>query len=139
MWRHNPDSTSFFSSTQCLRLFRSRPRESPKGPSIRINTECKAMSSASNIYSADPALPVLADGLLRQPKPTETDTTSHNPKPRYNWDLKDDWLRGVRSSKQAVFRSGVVLGFSRLQGRSNESNEYIAQVSLTPPPKVPSS
>ncbi|KAJ5341167.1 hypothetical protein N7541_010291 [Penicillium brevicompactum] len=86
------------------------------------------MSSAVNIYSADPAFPVLADGLLGQSKPTENDTTSHNPTSRNNWSLKDDWLSGLKSSNRAVFRSGAVLGFSRLQGRSNESNEYIAQI-----------
>ncbi|KAJ5326901.1 hypothetical protein MYU51_001465 [Penicillium brevicompactum] len=86
------------------------------------------MSSAVNIYSADPAFPVLADGLLGQSKPAENDTTSHNPTSRNNWSLKDDWLSGLKSSNRAVFRSGAVLGFSRLQGRSNESNEYIAQI-----------
>ncbi|KAJ5514060.1 hypothetical protein N7463_003612 [Penicillium fimorum] len=86
------------------------------------------MASAPNIYSAEPAFPILADSLL-QPESTENaaapsnETTAKN-----NWNLKNDWKQGIQSSKEAVFRAGVVLGFSRLQMKSNESNEYIGQI-----------
>ncbi|CAG8008549.1 unnamed protein product [Penicillium salamii] len=86
------------------------------------------MSSAPNVYFAEPALPVLADGLLQHSETTETGTAPYNVHPKSDWDLKADWSKGIQSSGQGVFRNGVVLAFSRLQGRSDESNEYIAQI-----------
>ena len=90
------------------------------------------MSAASNIYLADPALPVLADALLRQTETADIYPISNNAPPKSNWNLQDDWTKGFQSSDQGIFRPGAVLAFSRLQGRSDESNEYIAQVRLIP-------
>lgn len=89
------------------------------------------MSSASNVYSAQPAVPVLADTLLGESESTGTGDPQDR-EPNSDWSLKEDWLRGIQSTKKAVFRNGVVLGFSRLRMRSMESNDYITQVSLTP-------
>lgn len=89
------------------------------------------MSSAPSVYSAQPAVPILANTLLRESEPTGT-ADSHDTEPSSDWNLKEDWLRGIQSSKEAIFRNGVVLGFSRLRMRSMESNDYITQVSLTP-------
>ncbi|CAG7917542.1 unnamed protein product [Penicillium olsonii] len=86
------------------------------------------MSAASNIYLADPALPVLADALLRQTETADTYPVSNNSSPKSSWNLQDDWTKGFQSSGQGIFRPGTVLAFSRLQGRSDESNEYIAQI-----------
>lgn len=87
------------------------------------------MASAPNVYSAEPAFPVLAHSLLRRSESTQNaappsdETTAKN-----DWNLKNDWKQGIQSSKEAAFRYGVVLGFSRLRMRSNESYEYIGQV-----------
>lgn len=87
------------------------------------------MASAPNIYSAEPALPVLADSLLRRSESTENAAPPTNQTTAKNdWNLKDYWKQGIQSSKEAVFRCGVVLGFSRMRMRSNESYEYIGQV-----------
>ncbi|KAJ6138491.1 hypothetical protein N7471_004977 [Penicillium samsonianum] len=87
------------------------------------------MASAQNVYSAEPAFPVLADSLLRQSELTENAAAPSNERTAKNdWNLKTDWKKGIQSSKEAVFRCGVVLGFSRLRMRSNESNEYIGQI-----------
>jgi hypothetical protein len=85
------------------------------------------MASAPNIYSAEPAFPVLADSLLRQTESTEN-AAPHSNDTKNDWNLKNDWKQGIQSSDEAVFRCGVVLGFSRLRMRSSESNEYIGQV-----------
>ncbi|CAG8887948.1 unnamed protein product [Penicillium egyptiacum] len=96
------------------------------------------MASAPNAYSAEPAFPVLADSLLRQPESKENAAApsnetnaaapSNGTTAKKDWNLKNDWKQGIQSSKEAVFRCGVVLGFSRLRMRSNESNEYIGQI-----------
>ena len=92
------------------------------------------MDYAPNVYSADPAFPVLADSLLQQAEsrteasaPLSYDTT-HNS----DWSLHEDWKKGIQSTREVIFRCGVVLGFSRLRMRSRESNEYIGQVRITP-------
>ncbi|KAF4760408.1 hypothetical protein HAV15_005626 [Penicillium sp. str.  len=87
------------------------------------------MAIAPNIYSAEPAFPVLADSLLRRSESTENAAPpSDETAAKNDWNLKNDWKQGIQSSKEAVFRCGVVLGFSRLRMRSNESYEYIGQI-----------
>lgn len=87
------------------------------------------MANAPNIYSAEPAFPVLADSLLQRSESTENAAPPSNETTAKNdWNLKNDWKQGIRSSKEAIFRCGVVVGFSRLRMRSNESYEYIGQV-----------
>jgi hypothetical protein len=85
------------------------------------------MASAPNVYSAEPAFPVLADSLLR-PTSTENAAPSNEKTAKNDWNLNNNWKEGIQSSKESVFRCGVVLGFSGLRMRSNESNEYIGQV-----------
>ncbi|KAJ9487771.1 hypothetical protein VN97_g5530 [Penicillium thymicola] len=88
-----------------------------------------AMANAPNIYSAEPAFPVLADSLLQRSESTENAAPPSNETTAKNdWNLKNDWKQGIQSSKEAVFRCGIVLGFSRLRLRSNESYEYIGQI-----------
>jgi hypothetical protein len=90
------------------------------------------MASAQNIYSADPAFPVLADSLLRQSESkTEESALPHDTTHNSDWGLNEDWKKGIQPAREAVFRCGVVLGFSRLRTRSRESDEYIGQVRLT--------
>ncbi|KAJ5960466.1 uncharacterized protein N7479_007616 [Penicillium vulpinum] len=87
------------------------------------------MANKLNVYSAEPALPVLADSLLRPSGPTEnTAPRSNQTTAKNDWNLKNDWKQGIQSSQEAVFRCGVILGFSRLRMRSSESNEYIGQI-----------
>ncbi|KAJ5384463.1 hypothetical protein N7517_002374 [Penicillium concentricum] len=85
------------------------------------------MASAPNVYSAEPAFPILADSLLlpesRENAAPPNETTAKN-----SWNLKNDWKQGIQSSKEGVFRCGVVLGFSRLQMKRNDSNEYLGQI-----------
>lgn len=87
------------------------------------------MATAPNVYSAEPAHPVLASSLLTQPKPRTNDTTRsvHETTEIDDWNLKDDWDAGIQSSA-GTFRCGTVIGFSRLRNRSKENDEYIAQV-----------
>ncbi|KAJ5130530.1 uncharacterized protein N7515_006569 [Penicillium bovifimosum] len=75
-----------------------------------------------------PAFPILADSLLPPPIPMEKAASSPGQASKSDWSLKNDWVRGIQSSKESIFRCGVVLGFSRLRMRSKESNEYIGQV-----------
>lgn len=87
------------------------------------------MATAPNVYSAEPAYPVLASSLLAQPESRTTDaarsaldTTDTN-----DWSLKEDWNAGIQTSA-GTFRCGTVIGFSRLRNRSKDNDEYIAQV-----------
>lgn len=87
------------------------------------------MATAPNVYSAEPAFPVLADSLLRRSESTEDAAPPANGTTAKNdWNLKNDWKQGIQPPKETVFRCGVVLGFSRLRMKSNESYEYIGQV-----------
>jgi hypothetical protein len=98
------------------------------------------MSSTPNVYSAEPALPVLADSLLRQSSSSTNDPTpqSNTLAANSDWNLKDDWKKGIQRDNKSVFRCGAVLGFSRLRGRSDETHEYIGEVrELHPPPSKP--
>ena len=91
------------------------------------------MASASNIYAADPAFPTLAHTLL-----TDTDSkvedAEHASSDAVNddWNLQEDWNAGIQS-KSKIFRSGTVIGFSRLRMNSHDSNEYIGQVQSLKP------
>lgn len=92
------------------------------------------MASSPNVYSANPAFPVLADSLLPKSKSrTEESTLSHATTQKSDWSLSKDWKKGIQQSQEAIFRCGVVLGFSRLRMRSSESNEYVSQVRIAPP------
>ncbi|KAG0159455.1 hypothetical protein PDIDSM_6977 [Penicillium digitatum] len=86
------------------------------------------MASARNVYSAEPAFPILADSLLRQSELTENAALPYETSAKNDWNLKNEWKHGIQFHNHAVFRGGVVLGFSRLRTRSNESNEYIGQI-----------
>jgi hypothetical protein len=91
------------------------------------------MACAQNVYSAEPAFPVLADSLLRQPDSRpEGSALSYDTTHPSNWSLKEDWTTGIQTTRESVFRCGTVLGFSRLRTRSRESDEYIGQVRMTP-------
>ncbi|KAJ6011285.1 hypothetical protein N7451_002697 [Penicillium sp. IBT 35674x] len=83
----------------------------------------------SNVYSAEPAHPVLAHALLSEPAPTATNNEQPTQRPTTNdWNLKDDWAAGIQSSSDAIFRCGTVIGFSRLRTRSSDNDEYIGQI-----------
>ncbi|KAJ5293842.1 hypothetical protein N7508_008663 [Penicillium antarcticum] len=88
------------------------------------------MTSNTSVYAAEPALPVLADSLLHQ-----SESSTKEPAPQANipaanndWNLRDDWKRGIQKDNKSVFRCGTVLGFSRLRGRSDETHEYIGEI-----------
>lgn len=89
------------------------------------------MASTPNVYSSEPVFPVLADSLLLQSESTAKSAPPNETTTRSNWSLEQDWKQGIQVSKDALFRCGIVLGFSRLRMRSKESNEYIGQVLLT--------
>ncbi|KAJ5540000.1 hypothetical protein N7513_008332 [Penicillium frequentans] len=83
----------------------------------------------STVYSAEPAHPVLAQFLLGEPGPTATYNEQPTQRSATNdWNLKDDWVAGMQSSSDAIFRCGTVIGFSRLRTRSSDNDEYIGQI-----------
>lgn len=99
------------------------------------------MSSARNVYSAEPALPILAHSLLSQavPEPgnqslqagTEPTSPQVTGIPLDTWNLKHDIHRGIRSSGSTVFQCGRVIGFSRLRKKGeDDDSRRITQVSL---------
>ncbi|KAJ5577578.1 uncharacterized protein N7459_006542 [Penicillium hispanicum] len=85
------------------------------------------MAAAPNIYTAEPAYPVLAHSLLaqREPRRPVYDTAIID-----DWNLQHDWDAGIQSSQTTLFHCGSVIGFSRLRTRSNDSDEYVGQVSI---------
>ncbi|KAL4810331.1 hypothetical protein BDV18DRAFT_156700 [Aspergillus unguis] len=82
---------------------------------------------------AQPAEPTLAHSLLLEPssRPSGVTTESVFASSDQNldressnaWDLKVDIENGLHSTESDVFRSGTVIGFSRLRGKSPEDNE----------------
>lgn len=89
------------------------------------------MASVHSIYAADPAYPILACSLLTEPESIAKNyeyVSSREVNPE-DWSLQTDWTAGLQSAKTNVFHSGKVIGFSRLRNKSNDSNEYITQVS----------
>ncbi|PYI10426.1 hypothetical protein BO78DRAFT_426690 [Aspergillus sclerotiicarbonarius CBS 121057] len=83
---------------------------------------------------AEPVMPILAHTLLShghsaaeipESEPSQPHTATRN------WNLSDDVGKGLRSSPDGVFRSGTVIGFSRLrdiQKEDSEDDEYIGQL-----------
>jgi hypothetical protein len=86
----------------------------------------------SNVYSAEPAHPVLAQSLLSEPGPTATNEQPTRGSTTNDWNLIDDWTAGIQSSSDGIFRCGTIIGFSRLRTRSSDNDEYIGQVSNPP-------
>lgn len=84
------------------------------------------MAAAPNVYSAEPAYPILASSLLTQSESGTTNTARFEKDPNA-WSLKEDWELGIQTST-GIFRCGAVIGFSRLRNRSKNNDEYIAQV-----------
>lgn len=115
----------------------SRPSiVSPTGPAphllpinrVAVTFIFTKMASALNVYTSEPADLVLAHTLLKsKPKtePSRFSTASDS-----EWNLQEDWDAGIRVSNTGIFRSGTVIGFSRLRTRSRDSDEYIGQVGL---------
>ncbi|KAJ5601745.1 hypothetical protein N7510_011279 [Penicillium lagena] len=77
--------------------------------------------ATSNFYSAEPALPVLADTLL-SPSPTPKPPQSKN-----SWSLQHDLENGIHPNS-SILRPGVIIGFSRIRAKSPENDEYIGQI-----------
>ncbi|KAJ5290125.1 carboxypeptidase Y [Penicillium atrosanguineum] len=86
------------------------------------------MTTARNVYSTEPAYPVLASSLLAQSELGTAHTThSVHETETTDWNLKEDWDIGIQNSP-SIFRCGAVIGFSRLRTRSKDNDEYIAQM-----------
>ena len=85
------------------------------------------MAAAPNVYTAEPAHPVLAYSLLTQQghRRPGHDTAEANA-----WKLQNDWESGIQTSGSSVFRCGSVVGFSRLRTRINDNGEYVGQVRI---------
>lgn len=81
------------------------------------------MASTSSPYSPAPAFPVLAYSLLPQSYQCHGNILR-------TWDLKDDFHKAFSNSTDSIFRSGTVIGFSKLrnQSKENDDNEFIGQV-----------
>lgn len=85
---------------------------------------------ASNVYSTEPAHPVLAHFLLSQREPApriHASKAAQNPKAK-DWKLDDEWNAGIKRGNSGIFRCGSVVGFSRFRIKSSDSDEYIGQV-----------
>ncbi|KAJ5239518.1 hypothetical protein N7468_004137, partial [Penicillium chermesinum] len=83
--------------------------------------------ATSNVYTTEPAHPVLAFSQLQEPRTSNQQRAPSDPADS-NWNLQDDWSTGIEDSKTKVFRYGTVTGFSRLRTRTNNNDEYIAQI-----------
>lgn len=98
------------------------------------------MQSAGNIYSAEPAVPILAHSLLTKPlEPGNQDlqavsepaSSKEEPAASDAWNLKYDIDRGIRTSGHTVFRCGKVVGFSRLREKGNDDDsQSVTRVKL---------
>ncbi|CAL5870307.1 uncharacterized protein PFLUO_LOCUS4542 [Penicillium psychrofluorescens] len=77
--------------------------------------------ATANVYSAEPALPILADTLL-SPSPTPNPSRPNN-----TWSLQHDLENGIHPNS-SVFRPGAIIGFSRIRAKSPENDEYIGQI-----------
>ena len=83
-----------------------------------------------------PALPILAHTLLSHGQSTTENLKTEPSQPHnvaQNWNLSDDVGKGFQDSFDGVFRSGIVIGFSKLrdvQKEDSDDDEYIGQVSL---------
>ncbi|KAI9367973.1 hypothetical protein BJX61DRAFT_537631 [Aspergillus egyptiacus] len=80
--------------------------------------------------AAEPAGPILAHSLLQSSAsvtPAGVDVKLQGPRPEPrpsdSWNLEFDIERGLNSSSENVFRSGTVIGFSRLRGETPEGND----------------
>lgn len=87
-------------------------------------------NSTHDIYSAEPAFPILAHSLLNEPDngtviPNEPVSGNSS---RNDWNLKEHWNKGISNSQSSIFRCGTVIGFSRLRARTKDNDDYIAQV-----------
>ncbi|KAJ5103409.1 hypothetical protein N7532_003938 [Penicillium argentinense] len=87
------------------------------------------MTTVPNVYSAEPAFPILAHSLLTQSGESRiTDGPFHDHADGSDWNLANEWNIGIRSTKSAVLQYGTVIGFSRLRTRSKDNDEYIGQI-----------
>ncbi|OJJ39335.1 hypothetical protein ASPWEDRAFT_105880 [Aspergillus wentii DTO 134E9] len=101
------------------------------------------MSSIANFSASEPAVPILAHSLLSQPASNsgnehfdaESDSALPNDTNRVDWNLKDDIERGTQCSSNTIFRTGTVIGFSRLRknAQGDDGVGYIGQVSFLLP------
>ena len=89
------------------------------------------MPSAGNIYSAEPAVPILASSLLSKPLEPRNENLQAACEPASSqaettvsdaWNLKGDIDSGIRSSGHTVFRCGKVVGLSRLKRKGNDDD-----------------
>ncbi|KAF7588164.1 hypothetical protein BBP40_006101 [Aspergillus hancockii] len=85
------------------------------------------MASTPSPYSSESAFPILAHSLLTQPcQNCESTSVSRSP----NWNLKDDVRKAYESPTDSVFRSGIVIGLSKLKDHNieNDGNDLLGQV-----------
>lgn len=96
------------------------------------------MTLAPNVYSAEPADPILAHSLLSPPYRELIEPRGSSPVTADDNDcsLEKQWEEGVRSSQSTVFRCGTIIGFSRLRTRDKDSDNYVSQVIYIPPDHI---
>ncbi|KAJ5668745.1 hypothetical protein N7462_009815 [Penicillium macrosclerotiorum] len=91
-------------------------------------------SSSSSPHPSTLALPshikkVLAHNLLRPVSRASEPTSLLDEEGSTNgWNLREDLDIGFQDPTRGIFRSGAVIGFSRLKTRSKDSDEYIGQI-----------
>lgn len=95
------------------------------------------MSINAYIEGAEPASPVLAHTMLPSGSSAGIKHEQSQQHPvEQSWNLSDDVQKGLHNGPGSVFRSGIVIGFSRLRDAHNETSdedEYIGTVCLPSP------
>lgn len=87
------------------------------------------MATGPNVYTDEPAYAVLAHSLLAPESRTQVQEQPHsNTSNQNDWNLKDDWDAGIRTSSTAIFRCGIVIGFSRLRNRNMENDGQVSEL-----------
>ncbi|PWY64625.1 F-box domain protein [Aspergillus eucalypticola CBS 122712] len=90
------------------------------------------MSINAYIGDAEPARPVLAHTLLPSGSSAKTKRQQDQQhSAEQSWNLSDDVQKGLQNSPDSVFRSGIVIGFSRLRDghkETSDEDEYIGRL-----------
>ncbi|GAT23524.1 F-box domain protein [Aspergillus luchuensis] len=90
------------------------------------------MSINAYIGDAEPAPPILAHTMLQSgPSAENKQKQDQQQSAEQSWNISHDVQKGLQNSPDSVFRSGIVIGFSRLRDAHKETSdedEYIGRL-----------
>ncbi|OJI85302.1 hypothetical protein ASPTUDRAFT_54948 [Aspergillus tubingensis CBS 134.48] len=90
------------------------------------------MSINAYIGDAEPAPPILAHTMLQSgPSAENKHKQDQQHSAEQSWNISHDVQKGLQNSPDSVFRSGIVIGFSRLRDAHKETSdedEYIGRL-----------